>query len=91
MNTVPNWAKAMIARGAAVLAAALLTFAADKVGVPVSDDTHKALTEVITFAGMILFVLFYGCLRPIISRFLHPNDDSRGVIIPSGDPQSGDL
>lgn len=73
---IPSWAWSAISRMAAAVAAAVAIFLIEKVGLPVEVvEEHRALLEGgITFVGVVLFVLLYGLLRPIISRFVHPAD-----------------
>lgn len=73
---MPDFAKAIIARIAAVAVAGLTTFLAGTLGLEVTPEAQTAITDAITMIGAALFLLTYGAIRPLISKYLHPADTS---------------
>lgn len=67
--------RAVIARIAAAIVAALLTWAAGMIpGFEVTEDTRAALTEGVTLIGLALWGILYGLTHRLINRQINPAD-----------------
>lgn len=76
---MPAWALAALARFAAVIAGAIITWIVNIVpglDAETIEGGRKALEGGITFLGVVVFLAAYGVVRPWLSKRLHPSDTS---------------
>lgn len=75
---------ALIGRLAAVIAAALVMFVLNRLGLQVSDHERDSiinwLTQGLTALGTFGFVSFYAIFHKFINRYLAPGDTAAGPV-----------
>lgn len=69
--------RSFIARIAAVVAGAIITFLAGALGLEVTEEAAVALTEGLTLIGVAVYFLGYAVVHRLISRYTNPMDAAR--------------